>query len=63
VAPGETAPLSDPIAVEATSTGGVGVKFVVGMAGTESRVEFEGRSAVLKDQALHARLAAILAKD
>lgn len=58
--------LADPIEVEATSTSGGKVKFVVGIAegavGERVQVEFEGRRAVLKDQELHARLVAILAK-
>lgn len=60
VAADAAVPLTDPIEVEATSTIGVKVKFVVGIVEGEAQVEFEGRRAVLKDQDLHARLATIL---
>ncbi|MFN0008943.1 MAG: DUF4340 domain-containing protein [Planctomycetota bacterium] len=60
VAAESTVSLTDPIEVEATSTIGTKVKFVVGRVEGEAQVEFEGRRAVLKDQDLHARLAAIL---
>jgi len=65
--PEESAALADPIRVEASSTGGGKVKYVVGIAegaaeGERVQVEYEGRRAVLKDQDLHARLVAILAK-
>ena len=61
----EAAPLADPIEVELTSTGGATMKYTVGIAesaaeGERAQVEVEGRRAVLKDQGLHARLAAIL---
>lgn len=63
----EAGKLADPIEVEVTSTTGLKVKYVVGIAegaadADRVQVEFEGRRAVLKDQDLHARLVAILTK-
>lgn len=60
VAKEEAVPLSDPIEIEARTSSGVIVKFVVGIVEGEGQVEFEGRRAVLKDQDLHERLVAIL---
>lgn len=59
-------PLKDPVTVEFTNSMQKQTRFVIGsgsdgQGGERSEIDFEGRRSVLKDQAVHRRLLAILA--
>jgi hypothetical protein len=63
---GERPPLKDPVTVEFTNSTKQTTRFVIGSAddghgGERAEVELEGRRSVMKDQAVHKRLLAILA--